>query len=111
MKHLLTKGVLSTANLMGGSPCDHDDFWEYREQIRKDFDFKDEIRNVANKELQRAISQWKNQTGNLQNSENPIVVTVHVRRGDYVGYLQWRNKGDVVGKPYLSKAFDFMMKR
>ena len=62
----------------------------------------------ADLQLRSAILVWKKQTKNKINSKNPLVVTVHVRRKDYITYM--RNKrGKILGKPYFENAFSYYL--
>ena len=108
---IVARGNLTENYVLGGTACEVDQFWKYRENFRQEFRFNEEIMKNAQKELDKLILEWKNRTLNLNSTKNPFVITVHNRRGkDYASYMS-SYKGSLLDKQYFSKAFDYFMKK
>ena len=93
--------------LLGGYPHNFDILFKYRHILQKEFVFKDEILTKVKKRFQYYIDVWKNRNNLPENGTNPVVVTVHIRRTDYIDKMK-EKEGDVVGKPYFEKAFEYL---
>ena len=91
---------------MGGFPHGFVTLHKYREIWQQEFVFRDEILNEVKKRFKYYVDVWKNRNNLPENSINPVVVTVHVRRTDYIDKMKGK-EGDVVGRPYFKKCFEY----
>ena len=76
-----------------------DIFHPYRDEIRKEFQFNDEIMVKVQNHIKN-IEYCKN--------KNCTYIGVHVRRTDYADWLHSRVSGKLVGATYLYKAMQLM---
>ncbi|GFY75724.1 galactoside 2-alpha-L-fucosyltransferase 3 [Trichonephila inaurata madagascariensis] len=79
-------------------PCSYTFFDHVREQIRKEFQFSEEVQLYARQVLEKA---------NFHLLPNPTYVGIHVRRGDYE--KRWLNiyKGLAVNMEFFQKAMEY----
>ena len=96
--------------LLGGFPHHFGMLYKYRRIWQNEFVFKDDVLTKVKKRFQYYINVWKNRHNLTENDNNPVVITVHVRRTDYVVKMK-EKEGDVVGRPYFKKAFEYFNKK
>ncbi|KAK8376242.1 hypothetical protein O3P69_008740 [Scylla paramamosain] len=79
----------------------------HRDLIRSLLTFRDEIVNKAIENIDQALSSF-NATYRQRNFP---VVTVHVRRTDYTGYIKGKFKLTQLDELYFERAFEFYKER
>ncbi|GFS66027.1 galactoside 2-alpha-L-fucosyltransferase 2, partial [Nephila pilipes] len=79
-------------------PCSYTFFDHVGDEIRREFQFSDEVRMYAHQVLQKA---------NVYHLQNATYVGIHVRRGDY--QKRWLSifKGVAVNIEYFQKATEY----
>ena len=105
----LNKSSLRQPVSIGGFPCYPPNLWPHRQLWRHEFNFTKEIRAKTKQRIDNAIVKWK-QNKNITSKINPIIVTVHVRRKDYITYMS-KFKGRVLTSSYFRNAFEYYTKR
>ena len=96
--------------LLGGYPCNFTMIFNFRNFWRYEFQVRDEILANAKNRLNKHIDIWKSRNHMAKTSIDPVVITVHVRRTDYINHMKERD-GDILGKSYFAKAFTYFKKR
>ena len=111
LRHQVKFGrVKSYPLLLGGYPCHVSLFFQYRYLWHKEFKVHEKTLEIVKNRLRKHINIWKERLGYKQWSNDPYVITVHVRRTDYVKKLQHLG-GNVVGKDYFINAFAYFKKK
>ena len=90
--------------VLNGYPCNLKRLWKHKQVWSQEFKFNNQTLISVKYRLKRAFKQWKEQNNFKVNSENPLTITVHVRRTDYPKMMN-RLDGELPGKPYFSAAF------
>ena len=108
---MLRKGTLKTSKVLGGHACNITILWEFRHFFLQEFKFNKSIMKHNEIRFKTAIKKWKNKTKREDENIDPVVVTVHVRRTDYISYLKRTNIGEVMGVPYFKNAFSYFIKK
>ena len=108
-KVITTQGLLEEPSdsgrdlIIGGFPHDVPLFHPQREQLLRDFTFREGLRARANRRLVELARQ--------ANLSSPTFIGVHVRRTDYKVWLSRSVDGQVVGAAYLRRAVALMRRR
>ena len=97
-------------HLLGGYPCHVGKIYQYRSIWRKEFKVSDKTMTIVKKRLRKNINVWKKRFNKDESSADPIVVTVHVRRTDYIKHLK-KLGGNIVGKSYFASAFAYLREK
>ncbi|GFU12417.1 galactoside alpha-(1,2)-fucosyltransferase 1, partial [Nephila pilipes] len=89
---------LNSTYFMFAYPCSYTFFDHVEDEIRREFQFSDEVRMYAHQVLQKA---------NVYHLQNATYVGIHVRRGDY--QKRWLSifKGVAVNIEYFQKATEY----
>ena len=72
--------------------------------------FNNTIMANSKAKMRKHINMWRNRTKVNRNGKDPVIVTVHVRRDDYIEYMRTKG-GHVMEKPYFSAAFAYFTKK
>ncbi|GIY00552.1 galactoside alpha-(1,2)-fucosyltransferase 1 [Caerostris darwini] len=94
------RNIPATSNFIDGFryPCSYTFFDHAQDEIRREFQFSEDLQRHARKVLSKA---------NVNSLKNPTYVAIHVRRGDY--QKRWLDifKGVAVNKEYFQKALEY----
>ena len=96
--------------VLTGWPCELRYFWKYQHIWFQEFKFHEQVLVSVKYRLERSKTVWKKQNNFEKNSTDPLIITVHVRRTDYIEWMD-RVDGDVLDTPYFAAAFKHYEKR
>ena len=111
IENMLKTGTFKEPMRIMYYPCHVPRFWKYRDHFIKETQFTPETKNSTKLRLLKSIEQWKKQNDLPTESPDPTIITVHVRRKDYIQYLKWRGEGSVPDISYFKAAFKHYTER
>ena len=92
-------------------PCYIPRFWKYRDLFINETQFTPETKKSTKLRLLKSIGQWKKQNNLPNDSLDPTIITVHVRRKDYIKYMKKHGEGSVPDVSYFKAAFKHYTER
>lgn len=113
--------VFSTQNItlmskmfLMGYPCSVTQFWKTRSQWRRELQFSPKLQENAKTRRMNLVKNWQHgqaQHKGQQAPEDPTVVGVHVRRGDYRKLLTRLKNEGLLPPQYYQRAFQYFRER
>nr|XP_045602559.1 galactoside alpha-(1,2)-fucosyltransferase 1-like [Procambarus clarkii] len=97
---------LSESVYIDDNPCPWYILLPLRDQLRRELVFHDTILNKAKQQLNHAVKSLLNNA-----TKNITIITVHVRRTDYLNYIKVNYKLTPLKKNYFQRAFKFFRHR
>ncbi|XP_069165910.1 galactoside alpha-(1,2)-fucosyltransferase 1 isoform X3 [Procambarus clarkii] len=98
--------LLSESVYIYNYPCPWNLLLPLRDQLRQELVFHDAILNKAKMHLNHAVKSLLNNA-----TKNITIITVHVRRTDYLNYIKVNYKLKPLKKTYFQRAFKFFRNR
>lgn len=106
-KNLITTPLLNQSYYVFNNPGPRALLMDHRDLLRSILRFKDEIISKAIGNIDKAIKPYN---ATYYRRDFPIV-TVHVRRSDYTGYIRGKYNLTQLDEVYFKRAFDFYKER
>ncbi|XP_050722693.1 galactoside alpha-(1,2)-fucosyltransferase 1-like [Eriocheir sinensis] len=106
-KNLITTPLLNQSYYVFNNPGPRALLMDHRDLLRSILRFKDEVISKAIGNIDKAIKPYN---ATYYRRDFPIV-TVHVRRSDYTGYIRGKFNLTQLDEVYFKRAFDFYKKR
>lgn len=97
---------LSESHFVRNYPCPLDLLLPWREKLKGVLVFKPEILEKARRQIRSAL-----ETAGIVMSSDITLITVHVRRTDYIEHMKSRYGLRPLTKNYFSRAFDYFRDR
>ncbi|XP_063586128.1 galactoside alpha-(1,2)-fucosyltransferase 1-like [Penaeus indicus] len=97
---------LSESYFINNYPCPVDLLLPRREKFKEDLVFKPEILEKARKQIHSSL-----EAAGIAVSADLTVVTVHVRRTDYINHIKLRYGLTPLTEVYFQRAFDYFRER